>query len=43
MVCGLGHVNGHLFEESDSRVMAMSYDYMVLAGTQGKMNPAKKV
>ena len=42
MVCGLGHVNGHLFEESDSRVMAMSYDYMVLAGTQGKMNHAKK-
>ena len=42
MVCGLGHVNGDLFEESDSRVMAMSYDYMVLAGTQGKMNHAKK-
>ena len=42
MVCGLGHVNGNLFDESDSRVMAMSYDYMVLAGTQGKMNHAKK-
>ena len=42
MVCGLGQVNGDLFEESDSRVMAMSYDYMVLAGTQGKMNHAKK-
>ena len=42
MVCGLGHVNGNLFVESDSRVMAMSYDYMVLAGTQGKMNHAKK-
>ena len=42
MVCGLGHVNGHLFPESASRVMAMSYDYMVLAGTQGKMNHAKK-
>ena len=42
MVCGLGHVNGHLFPEEHSRVMAMSYDYMVLAGTQGKMNHAKK-
>ena len=42
MVCGLGQVNGDLFDESDSRVMAMSYDYMVLAGTQGKMNHAKK-
>ena len=36
MVCGLGHVNGHLFPEEHSRVMAMSYDYMVLAGTQEK-------
>jgi acetyl/propionyl-CoA carboxylase alpha subunit/acetyl-CoA carboxylase carboxyltransferase component len=42
MVCGLGQVNGDIFGESDSRVMAMSYDYMVLAGTQGKMNHAKK-
>ena len=42
MVCGLGQVNGDLFGETDSRVMAMSYDYMVLAGTQGKMNHAKK-
>ena len=42
MVCGLGHVNGNLFPDEQSRVMAMSYDYMVLAGTQGKMNHAKK-
>lgn len=42
MVCGLGHVNGHLFEESQSRIMAMSYDYMVLAGTQGALNHYKK-
>jgi Acetyl-CoA carboxylase, carboxyltransferase component (subunits alpha and beta) len=42
MVCGLGQVNCDLFGETDSRVMAMSYDYMVLAGTQGKMNHAKK-
>ncbi len=42
MVCGLGHVNGHLFSEDRSRVMAMSYDYMVLAGTQGALNHYKK-
>ena len=42
MVCGLGHVNGALFPEDRSRVMAMSYDYMVLAGTQGKLNHYKK-
>ncbi|MGE3143592.1 MAG: carboxyl transferase domain-containing protein, partial [Hyphomonadaceae bacterium] len=42
MVCGLGHVNGALFPEERSRVMAMSYDYMVLAGTQGKFNHDKK-
>ena len=42
MVCGLGHVNGEHFSEDRSRVMAMSYDYMVLAGTQGKLNHAKK-
>lgn len=42
MVCGLGHVNGNLFPETKSRVMAMSYDYMVLAGTQGALNHYKK-
>jgi len=42
MVCGLGRVNGHLFGEDRSRAMLMSYDYMVLAGTQGMMNHAKK-
>lgn len=42
MVCGLGHVNGHLFDENHSRIMAMSYDYMVLAGTQGALNHYKK-
>ncbi|MEO0981701.1 MAG: carboxyl transferase domain-containing protein [Pseudomonadota bacterium] len=42
MVCGLGHVNGALFPEDRSRVMAMSYDYMVLAGTQGALNHYKK-
>jgi len=42
MVCGLGQVNGHLFPEDKARTMIMSYDYMVLAGTQGMKNHAKK-
>ena len=42
MVCGLGQVNGHLFDEDRSRTMIMSYDYMVLAGTQGAKNHQKK-
>ena len=42
MVCGLGQINGALFPESDARAMIMSYDYMVLAGTQGMKNHAKK-
>ena len=42
MVSGLGQVNGHLFGEGKARTMLMSYDYMVLAGTQGMKNHAKK-
>ncbi len=42
LVMGLGHVNGDLFGDEQSRVVAMSYDYTVLAGTQGKKNHAKK-
>ena len=42
MVCGLGHVNGDRFPEDRSRAMIMSYDYMVLAGTQGALNHYKK-
>ena len=42
MVCGLGHVNGNMFPDDRSRIMAMSYDYMVLAGTQGALNHYKK-
>ncbi|MEM0985333.1 MAG: carboxyl transferase domain-containing protein [Pseudomonadota bacterium] len=42
MVCGLGHVNGDQFPEHRSGIMAMSYDYMVLAGTQGALNHYKK-
>ena len=42
MVCGLGTVNGGLFGAESARAMIVSYDYMVLAGTQGIKNHAKK-
>ena len=38
LVMGLGHVNGHVFDENRSRCVLMSYDYSVLAGSQGGMN-----
>ena len=38
LVMGLGHVNGDTFDESRSRCVLMSYDYSVLAGSQGGMN-----
>ena len=42
LVGGIGEVNGHLFEGHKKRVIAMSYDYTVLAGTQGGQNHRKK-
>jgi acetyl/propionyl-CoA carboxylase alpha subunit/acetyl-CoA carboxylase carboxyltransferase component len=42
LVMGLGRVNGDKFPDKDARVAAMSYDYTVLAGTQGKKNHQKK-
>jgi len=42
MVAGIGRVNGDLFEESKSNCILMSYDYTVLAGTQGQQNHRKK-
>ena len=42
MVCGLGQVNGICSNPGRARTMVMSYDYMVLAGTQGMKNHAKK-
>jgi acetyl-CoA carboxylase carboxyltransferase component len=46
LVAGIGRVNGDLFGESfgksRSRCVLMSYDYTVLAGTQGKQNHHKK-
>jgi acetyl/propionyl-CoA carboxylase alpha subunit len=42
LVAGIGSVNGALFEESKARCILMSYDYTVLAGTQGQQNHRKK-
>jgi acetyl/propionyl-CoA carboxylase alpha subunit/acetyl-CoA carboxylase carboxyltransferase component len=42
MVAGIGRVNGELFDESKSQCILMSYDYTVLAGTQGQQNHRKK-
>jgi acetyl/propionyl-CoA carboxylase alpha subunit/acetyl-CoA carboxylase carboxyltransferase component len=42
MVTGIGSVNGDLFPEQDTQCVVMSYDYMVLAGTQGLQNHRKK-
>lgn len=42
LVTGLARVNGDLFGDADARCMVMSYDYTVLAGTQGKKNHEKK-
>jgi acetyl/propionyl-CoA carboxylase alpha subunit len=42
LVMGLGRVNGDLFPDERARIVAMSYDYTVLAGTQGLRNHQKK-
>jgi acetyl-CoA carboxylase carboxyltransferase component len=42
MIGGLGSVNGDQFDGHAARVIAMSYDYTVLAGTQGTKNHYKK-
>ena len=41
LIGGTGTVNAEQFGESAARVMAMSYDYTVFAGTQGMMNHKK--
>lgn len=41
LVAGIGNVNGEVFGETSQCVVA-SYDYMVLAGTQGHQNHRKK-
>ena len=42
LVGGIGTVNGELFGPERARCIAMSYDYTVLAGTQGLQNHRKK-
>ncbi len=42
LIAGMGRVNGDLFDDEAARTMIMSYDYTVLAGTQGKKNHQKK-
>ena len=42
MVMGVGRVNGDIVGEENARCVAMSYDYTVLAGTQGKKNHKKQ-
>jgi acetyl-CoA carboxylase carboxyltransferase component len=42
LVAGIGRVNGDLFEPGRARCAVLSYDYSVLAGTQGQMNHEKK-
>ncbi len=42
LVSGIGTVNGAWFGEERGRCVIMSYDYTVLAGTQGAQNHRKK-
>jgi acetyl/propionyl-CoA carboxylase alpha subunit len=42
MVMGVGRVNGDLVGRERARCIAMSYDYTVLAGTQGGKNHQKQ-
>lgn len=43
LVAGIGDINGDLFADPRTRkCIAMSYDYTVLAGTQGTQNHRKK-
>ena len=41
LIGGVGEVNNHLFAPEASRCMGISYDYTVLAGTQGYLNHKK--
>ncbi len=41
MVVGVGAINGTDFADPDNRCVVMSYDYTVLAGTQGAQNHRK--
>ncbi|AOW95269.1 carbamoyl-phosphate-synthetase [Rhodococcus sp. WMMA185] len=41
LIAGLANINGEVFGPSVSQAVVMSYDYSVLAGTQGRNNHAK--
>ncbi len=42
LIAGIGTVNAANFGETEARCVLMSYDYTVLAGTQGAQNHRKK-
>jgi acetyl-CoA carboxylase carboxyltransferase component len=42
LVAGIGRVNGELFGDTRTQTVVLSYDYTVLAGTQGQQNHRKK-
>ena len=42
VVAGTASINGDLFDDEKSRAMVLSYDYTVLAGTQGGRNHYKQ-
>ncbi|HEY5097680.1 MAG TPA: carboxyl transferase domain-containing protein, partial [Acidimicrobiales bacterium] len=42
LVAGVGRVNGDRFDDGRSRCAVLSYDYTVMAGTQGAQNHRKK-
>ena len=42
LVTGIGRINGDLFADDAARAAVLSYDYTVLAGTQGQRNHHKK-
>lgn len=42
LVSGIGSINADLFGADDSQCAVLSYDYTVLAGTQGQQNHRKK-
>ena len=41
LIAGFGHINGDLFENKKAKCAILSYDEMVLAGTQGAYNHKK--
>ena len=42
LVAGVGRVNGEYFDDGRARCAVLSYDYTVMAGTQGAQNHRKK-